>query len=107
MDKKRRYGVFSIEVKDAVIVTVNIRFVTIHHAHEILTQLKNIMDEHDKNLMLNLENVESLDSTTISMLVELNHYLKESGKVLMLENLTPFVKKTFEMLHITKFFNIE
>lgn len=96
----------SVEIKDEVIVTVNLRLMTIHHAHEILKQLKDIIGVHAKNLVLNLRNVESLDSTTISMLVELNNYMKESGKELILANFNPFVKKTFEMLHITKYFNI-
>ena len=96
----------SVEVNDDIIVTIKIRLMTIHHAHEILTQLIQISGEYPKNLVLNLQNVESLDSTTISMFIELNNHLKESGKQLTLTNLTPFVKKTFDMLHITKFFNI-
>lgn len=97
----------SVEVKDDVIVTVNLRLMTIHHSHEILTQLKNIIAEQAKNLVVDIQNVESLDSTTISMFIELNTLLKESGKKLILANLNPFVKKTFDMLHMTKFFNIK
>ncbi len=97
----------SVEMNDDITVTIKIRLMTIHHAHEILTQLKQISDEHSKNLVLNLQNVESLDSTTISMFIELNNHLKERGKKLILTNFTPFVKKTFDMLHITKFFNIK
>jgi anti-anti-sigma factor len=107
MNKTGGMGVLSVEVRDDVIVTIKLRLMTIHHSHEILVQLKNIIAEHDKNIVLNLQSVDSIDSTSISMLVELDHYLKESGKVLTLANLAPFVKKTFEMLHITKFFNIK
>ena len=107
MDTNGGIEVLSVEVKDDIIVTVNVRLMTIHHSHEILTQLLRISGKHSKNLVLNLQNVESLDSTTISMFIELNNHLKESGKKLLLMNLTPFVKKTFDMLHISKFFNIK
>jgi anti-anti-sigma factor len=107
MDGEGGMGVLSVEVKDDIIVTINLKLMTIHRSNEILTQLKNIIAQHDKNLMLDLHNVESLDSTTISMFIELNNFLKESGKKLILMNFTPFVKKTFDMLHITKFFNIK
>jgi anti-anti-sigma factor len=99
--------VLSVYVNDDVIVTIKVRLMTIHHAHDIQTELKDIIAKHDKNIILDLQNVESLDSTNISMFIEINNFLKESGKKLILTNFTPFVKKTFDMLHITKFFNIQ
>ncbi|OHD64247.1 MAG: hypothetical protein A2176_01195 [Spirochaetes bacterium RBG_13_51_14] len=98
--------VLSIEVKDAVTITINLKMVNIHYSREILQQLEDVAREHEKKIILNLENVDSLDSSTITMLVEFYGYCKEIGREFMLINLNPFVKKTFEMLHLAKFFNI-
>jgi anti-anti-sigma factor len=98
--------VLSIDVKDAVTVTINLKMLNIHNSREIQQQLREIFRAHQKNIIINLENVTSLDSSTISMLVDFNTQLKETGRELSFVNPSPFVKKIFDMIHISKFFTI-
>ena len=58
-------------------------------------------------MVLDFANVSSIDSTVIAMLVEFNNHMAENKKKLTLVNLSPFVKKIFEILHIDKFFSIK
>lgn len=97
----------SINIDDVVTVTINNKLLNIHNTQDILHQLKSIALEHKQNIVINLINVESLDSSTIAMFVEYNNFLKESRRELTFINLSPFVKKIFEMLHISKFFKIQ
>ncbi len=97
----------SIEVNGAVTITINISLLTIHNSHELLRLLMETAHEYEKEIVLDFINVTSLDSTIIAMLVEFNNHMSENKKIFTLSNLSPFVKKTFEILHITKFFNIQ
>jgi anti-anti-sigma factor len=99
--------VISIEVNGAVIITITIRLLTIHNSHELLRRLLETAHQYNKEIVLNFINVSSLDSTVIAMLVEFNNHMAENKKKLTFVNLSSFVKKTFEILHITKFFNIQ
>jgi anti-anti-sigma factor len=96
----------SIDVKNIVTVTINLRLLTVHDSKELFTRLKDISGIHDKNIDLNLGMVESLDSSILAMLVEFNNHLKHKNRELTITNMTPFVKRTFELLHISNFFNI-
>jgi anti-anti-sigma factor len=99
--------VISIDVNGVVAITINIRLLTIHNSHELLRLLMEAAHQYDKEIKLDFINVNSLDSTVIAMLVEFNNFMAENKKKLTLMHLSPFVQKTFEILHITKFFNIE
>ena len=96
----------SIAVNGIVTVTITIKLLTIHNSHELLKLLMETTHQYEKAMCLDFINVNSLDSTVISMLVEFNNYMVENNRNLTLINLSPFVKKTFEILHITKFFKI-
>ncbi len=97
----------SMEVNGAVTITITINMLTIHNSNELLRILLETAHEYDKEIRLNCMHVNSLDSTVIAMLIEFNNHMNENGKKFTLTNLSPFTKKTLEILHITKFFNIE
>jgi anti-anti-sigma factor len=97
----------SIEINDTITATVQDKFLTVHNAQGIFRQLEDLVREHNKDLILNLVNVVSCDSSTIALFVELQTNLKERGRDLRMTNVAPFVLKVLEMLHITSFFNIE
>jgi anti-anti-sigma factor len=97
----------SIDVNEVAVVTIGIRLMNIHNSQEILRTLKETAKKYHKNIVINLEKVELMDSTTIAMFVEYNNFLKENGLELTFTNLSPFIKKIFNMLHISTFFNIK
>jgi anti-anti-sigma factor len=97
-----------ITVNDEINVTINIKLLNIHNAQGIAAKLEEASQEHKtKNFIINLENVESIDSSSIAMFVEFVQTLKDSGRELTFTNLSPFVKRIFDMLHIAKFFKIK
>ena len=97
----------AIMVDNVITITIRTRKLNIHNAQEILDKLKETAKLYNKNIIINLEQVESLDSTTIAMFVEFYNFLKDLNIELTFMNLSPFVGKIFEMLHISKFFNIK
>lgn len=94
------------EINDNITITVTGKFITISEARLLLERLKETADGNDKNIVIDLGMVELVDSSTIAMLVEFRNYLKNSGREITLENPTPFVKKIFDMLHMSKIFGI-
>lgn len=97
----------TIEINDPIIATVEDRILNVHNAQIIFRQLDDAIRKHRKDLVLNLEHVGSCDSSTIALFVELQTTIRSLGKELSLTNLSPFVLKVFDMLHITKMFHIE
>jgi anti-anti-sigma factor len=97
----------TVEINDAITATVQDTMLNVHNAQGIFRQLEDLVQQHHKDLVLNLVNVTSCDSSTIALFVELQSSLKDRHRKLRLANVAPFVLKVFEMLHITKFFNIE
>jgi anti-anti-sigma factor len=107
MNTGEEWRVISIQVDDAVTLTITTKLLTIHNTHDLLRQLLETAHNYDKRLVLDFTYVNTVDSTVISMLVEFNSHMKENNKQFTLKNLSPFIKKTFEILHITKYFDIE
>ncbi|HNW30405.1 MAG TPA: STAS domain-containing protein [Spirochaetota bacterium] len=97
----------SIAVNHAVTITITMKLLTIHNSNELLKLLLETAHQYDKEMVLDFANVSSIDSTVIAMLVEFNNHMAENKKKLTLVNLSPFVKKIFEILHIDKFFSIK
>jgi len=97
----------TIEINESITATVQDTMLNVHNAQGIFRKLEEVVREHPKDLVLNLVNVASCDSSTIALFVELQSSMKDLGRHLRLTNVAPFVLKVFDMLHITKFFNIE
>jgi anti-anti-sigma factor len=97
----------TIEINDSIIATVQDRILNVHNARAIFRQLEMTVREHRKDLVLNLEHVNSCDSSTIALFVEIQTTLRSFGKELSMINISPFVMKVFDMLHIRKLFNLE
>lgn len=97
----------TIEINDSILATVQDKILNVHNAQAIFRTLEETVREQRKDLVLNLEHVSSCDSSTIALFVELQTTLKSFGKELSMINISPFVSKIFDMLHIKKLFNIE
>ncbi|HOD14032.1 MAG TPA: STAS domain-containing protein [Spirochaetota bacterium] len=96
----------TIEINDPIIATLQDNILNVHNSQVIFRQLEETVREHRKDLVLNLEHVRSCDSSTIASFVELQTLVKSFGKELSIINISPFVMKIFDMLHIKKLFNV-
>lgn len=96
----------SIDVGTAITVTVNETMLNIHNSQILLERMKEVFREHEQNVVIDLANVTFLDSSIIAVFVQFNNLLKDSRRELSFTNLTPFVRRIFEMLHLSSFFKI-
>ena len=81
--------------------------VDVHLASEVEAELNDIIKKHpDKNLVLNLDDVEYMSSSGLRVFVSLMRSLKESNRGLRLCNLSVAAKKVFEVVELMDMFDI-
>lgn len=81
--------------------------VDVHLASEVEAELNDVIKKHgDKNLILNLDDVEYMSSSGLRVFVSLMRTLKESNRSLRLCNLSVAVKKVFEVVELMDMFDI-
>ena len=79
----------------------------VHLASETETQLNDLIREHaGKSVILNLEDVEYMSSSGLRVFVSLMRTLKESNRSLKLCNLSPAVRKVFEVVELMDMFEV-
>lgn len=94
------------EKDKSLVVYLNGRM-DVHLASDIENELKKILADHsDKDIILNLDEVEYMSSSGLRVFVSLMRTLKESGRSLKLCNLSMAVKKVFEVVELMDMFDI-
>lgn len=79
----------------------------VHLASETEGQLNDlIIDNHDKDVILNLNDVEYMSSSGLRVFVSLMRSLKENNRNLKLCNLSMAVRKVFEVVELMDMFDI-
>ena len=97
----------TVEVGNEITVTIRETQLNIHNSRILVGRIKELFSEHERDVVINLENVMFLDSSTIASFIEVYNMVKEARKELSFTNPSPFVRKIFEMLHLSKFFKIQ
>ena len=81
--------------------------VDVHLASDIEDDLNDLIEKHtEKDVILNLEDVEYMSSSGLRVFVSLMRNLKESGRDLKLCNLSLAVRKIFEVVELMDMFEI-
>jgi len=76
-------------------------------ASESEAVLTKLAAEHkDKNILLNLKEVDSFSSSGLRVLVSLQRILRETNRRLKLCHLSPSVRKVFEIIDLLSMFEI-
>ncbi len=79
----------------------------VHLASEIENALNEVVRNYpEKNVVLNLEDVEYMSSSGLRVFVSLMRTLKDTGRSLKLCNLSVAVRKVFEVVELMDMFNI-
>src|SRR5262245_57214749 len=79
----------------------------VHLASETENELNELIKKHaGKNVVLNLDDVEYMSSSGLRVFVSLMRVLKEGNRGLKLSNLSPAVKKVFEVVELMDMFDI-
>ncbi len=99
----------SLETKEAsqsIIAYLKGR-IDVHMASEIEAGLQKIIkDNPNRNIILNLKDVEYMSSSGLRVFVSLMRLLRENNRSLKLTNLSVAVKKVFEVVELMDMFEI-
>lgn len=80
--------------------------VDVYTSIDLKKELTKLVESDQKNIIIDLENVNYMDSSGLGVLVVLLKELKKIGGELKLISLPVSVKKIFDLTRLTKFFNI-
>ena len=80
--------------------------VDVYTSIHLKKELTKLVESDQKNIIIDLENVNYMDSSGLGVLVALLKELKKIGGELKLISLPVSVKKIFDLTRLTKFFNI-
>ncbi|MFT4204723.1 MAG: STAS domain-containing protein [Chitinophagaceae bacterium] len=98
---------FKLDTKEKFnVVTPNTAQIADITAEKLRQILQEQLQKTPKNVVLNLENVESIDAATGGALGEIAAQYMDSNVSFVLCGLTPTVKKTLDALELTDILNI-
>lgn len=80
--------------------------IDIMSSEELKKEIKNLIDEK-KDIIINGEKIEYMDSTGLGVLISLLKKTKENNNKIVIKNLKPNIYKLFNITGLTKVFEIE
>jgi anti-anti-sigma factor len=81
--------------------------IDVHLASEVESYLMKLIESNpNKNIILNLNDVEYMSSSGLRVFVSIMRYLKERNRNLKLSNLSLAVKRVFEVVELMDMFDI-
>ena len=80
--------------------------IDLYNASEIMSTMNKLCESKRYNVIINLSEVEYIDSSGIGVLISGSMRLKEHQRELKLINVYTPVKKVFELTNLTSFFDI-
>ena len=94
------------EITDNIVFYLKGRL-DVHLSTEVEKEINDIIQQFpDKNILVNLDDVEYMSSSGLRVLVASMRILKANDKELKLCNLNPAVKKVFEVVELMDMFDI-
>lgn len=97
----------SVNTDNGFVVTILVKSVNINNADIIRDDLKKAVSASSaKDIVIDLVNVDFLDSSAIAMLVKLVQSLAGSKKKMSIINVAPIIRNTIKTLNLAKFLNI-
>ncbi len=94
------------EISDNLVIYLSGRM-DVHLSSEIEGHLNDLIQKNpDKNVILNLEDVDYMSSSGLRVFVSVMRSLKEKNRVLKLCNLSVAVRNVFEVVELMDMFNI-
>lgn len=94
------------EVVDDVYVVTPVGEIDIMSSEEFKKEIKKIIEEK-KDIRINGEKIEYMDSTGLGVLISLLKKTKENNHKITIRNLKPNIYKLFNITGLTKVFEIE
>lgn len=76
-------------------------------SESLKTRLVEIIEENSKNILIDCENLEFIDSTGLGALIHVLKVAQERDIEITIKNAKPNIKKLFFLTNLDKVFNIE
>ncbi|MCC8423762.1 STAS domain-containing protein [Mucilaginibacter sp. UR6-11] len=89
-----------------LMINLNLQEASLANADEFKTDLIKLFDAHHKRIVLNLEQVQYIDSSFLGALVSSLKYLMSFKEDLILVGLRPDIADMFALIRLDKIFNI-
>ncbi|WP_028306488.1 STAS domain-containing protein [Desulfitibacter alkalitolerans] len=93
------------KIKGAEIVTVSGK-IDAYQSIKLKDALNDIIDRGSKKIIVNLHDVNFLDSTTLGILISALKKIKNKGGEICITRLQPNVEEIFELTRLNKIFTI-
>ncbi len=76
-------------------------------ANKLLNDLQELLGRPGQGIVLNLRDVNYMDSSVLGILVTFQKKIKEADKKLVVTGLSPSIQKVFELTKLNLFFTIK
>ncbi len=97
----------SVSVEKSLSIAILVETMDINNSDKILKELKKAASANtDKDIVINLQNVNFIDSSAIAMLVNFVKSLVGSRRKLSIVNASDQVKTAIKVLNLLKFLNV-
>lgn len=97
INKREKNGIVILDINGEI---------DLYNAPDIKDNIKVLIDEGKRQIIINLEKVSYIDSSGIGVLISSLSNLKKVGGALKIINVYASVKKVFELTKLTSFFDI-
>jgi anti-anti-sigma factor len=91
--------------------SMTIRFVenkmTMHISTPLFKELEDTLSTPKTTIYMNMEAVDSIDSSIVGVLVRFHKKVKEQGRKLIFKNLTPTMVELFKLTRMNAYLNIQ
>lgn len=89
--------------KNVKIIYINGR-ITLANSYEITNKLKKYFDDENYNMIVDLSNLQYLDSKGMAMLITLEKTAKDNSGILILTRPNDFIQELFNLTNLNTYF---
>ncbi len=97
----------SVEDNGKLTITIELAVIGIENSNELLLKLKETAAAYNKDVVLDMKNVSSMDSSAIASLVKFYKYLVSTKNKVTIANLSPDLRDTLKIMHVSRFFGLQ
>lgn len=93
-------------MEDLLVITPIINEITYKNSRDFLHAVKDEVDSVGRDVVLNMENVDLIDSVSLGTLVAIKKYVKNHSRDVYIANLAPMIMELFHLLNFPAVFEI-
>ena len=96
----------SVEVGSDILINIEVNELNIDNVKYFQEKISSSVLDHNKNILINMEKVNYIDSAGISMLVRLIQRYSSKKRKIEFKNITTEVRNAIKMVNLHRFFKI-